>query len=42
MSQTSTPTVPVLSVRNLTTSFLVDGEWKSVVRNVSFDVMPDR
>jgi peptide/nickel transport system ATP-binding protein len=40
MSQTSTPTVPVLSVKNLTTSFLVDGEWKSVVRNVSFDVMP--
>ncbi|NSY18272.1 ABC transporter ATP-binding protein [Neorhizobium sp. AL 9.2.2] len=40
MSQTSTPTVPVLSVKNLTTSFLVDGDWKSVVRNVSFDVMP--
>ncbi len=31
---------PVLSVRNLTTSFLSDGEWRSVVRNVSFDVMP--
>ena len=31
---------PVLSVRNLTTSFLVDGEWKSVVRDVSFDVHP--
>ncbi|UXS33310.1 ABC transporter ATP-binding protein [Agrobacterium tumefaciens] len=31
---------PVLSVRNLTTSFLVDGAWKSVVRNVSFDVAP--
>ncbi|WP_199228378.1 ABC transporter ATP-binding protein [Caulobacter sp. D4A] len=31
---------PVLSVRNLTTSFLVDGEWKSVVRDVSFDVYP--
>ncbi|TDK38788.1 ABC transporter ATP-binding protein [Rhizobium deserti] len=30
----------ILSVRNLTTSFLVDGEWKSVVRNVSFDVGP--
>ncbi|UXS04972.1 ABC transporter ATP-binding protein [Agrobacterium tumefaciens] len=28
----------VLSVRNLTTSFRVDGEWKSVVRNLSFDV----
>ncbi|AYD00899.1 ABC transporter ATP-binding protein [Neorhizobium sp. NCHU2750] len=31
---------PVLSVRNLTTSFLVDGRWKSVVRNMSFDVAP--
>jgi peptide/nickel transport system ATP-binding protein len=31
---------PVLSVKNLTTSFLVDGGWKSVVRNVSFDVAP--
>ncbi|TWF56381.1 ABC transporter ATP-binding protein [Neorhizobium alkalisoli] len=31
---------PVLSVKNLTTSFLVDGEWKQVVRNVSFDVHP--
>ncbi|MGE6740388.1 ABC transporter ATP-binding protein [Allorhizobium pseudoryzae] len=29
---------PVLSVRNLTTSFRADGGWKSVVRNVSFDV----
>ena len=31
---------PVLSVSNLTTSFLVDGDWKPVVRDVSFDVMP--
>ena len=31
---------PVLSVRGLTTSFLVDGQWASVVRDVSFDVMP--
>jgi len=31
---------PVLSVRNLTTSFRVDGEWRSVVRNVSFDIAP--
>ncbi|MGO8433520.1 hypothetical protein [Rhizobium johnstonii] len=31
---------PVLSVRNLTTSFLVDGDWKPVVRDVSFEVMP--
>jgi peptide/nickel transport system ATP-binding protein len=29
---------PVLSVRNLTTSFHADGGWKSVVRKVSFDV----
>jgi peptide/nickel transport system ATP-binding protein len=29
---------PVLSVRNLTTSFRVDGQWKSVVRNIAFDV----
>ena len=31
---------PVLSVENLTTSFLVDGAWKSVVRDMSFDVRP--
>ena len=31
---------PVLSVRGLTTSFLVDGAWRTVVRDVSFDVMP--
>src|SRR5690606_9038084 len=31
---------PVLSVENLTTSFLVDGEWTPVVRNVSFSVAP--
>ncbi|CAN7263701.1 ABC transporter ATP-binding protein [Phyllobacterium sp. LjRoot231] len=31
---------PVLSVEGLTTSFSVDGDWKSVVRDVSFDVMP--
>jgi peptide/nickel transport system ATP-binding protein len=35
-----TTTAPVLSVKNLSTSFLVDGEWKSVVRNMSFDVAP--
>ncbi|OLP44966.1 ABC transporter ATP-binding protein [Rhizobium oryziradicis] len=29
---------PVLSVRNLTTSFRVDGQWKSVVRDIAFDV----
>jgi peptide/nickel transport system ATP-binding protein len=31
---------PVLSVENLTTSFLVEGEWKPVVRDVSFSVSP--
>ncbi len=29
---------PILSVKDLTTSFLVDGHWRSVVRGVSFDV----
>ncbi|MCO4319362.1 ABC transporter ATP-binding protein [Phyllobacterium sp. 21LDTY02-6] len=33
-------TSPVLSVSNLTTSFLADGKWRPVVRNVSFDVAP--
>ncbi|AGB75624.1 MULTISPECIES: ABC transporter ATP-binding protein [Rhizobium] len=31
---------PILSVENLTTSFLVDGAWRPVVRNVSFSVAP--
>ncbi|MDI6835696.1 MAG: ATP-binding cassette domain-containing protein, partial [Rhizobiaceae bacterium] len=31
---------PILSVRNLTTSFLVGGEWTSVVRDISFLVGP--
>jgi peptide/nickel transport system ATP-binding protein len=30
--------MPLLSIRNLTTSFRVDGEWRSVVENLSFDV----
>jgi peptide/nickel transport system ATP-binding protein len=30
----------VLSVKDLTTSFLVDGQWSAVVRDVSFDVRP--
>jgi peptide/nickel transport system ATP-binding protein len=34
------PIAPVLSVSNLTTSFLADGQWRPVVRNVSFDVAP--
>ena len=29
---------PVLQVRNLTTSFRVEGEWKAVVRNVNFGI----
>ena len=33
-------TAPVLSVRNLTTSFRVDGQWRQVVRNLSFDIGP--
>ncbi|MBB6261957.1 peptide/nickel transport system ATP-binding protein [Paenochrobactrum gallinarii] len=31
---------PVLSVENLTTSFLSEGQWKSVVRDISFTVNP--
>ncbi|NYZ13853.1 ABC transporter ATP-binding protein [Azospirillum sp. RWY-5-1] len=31
---------PVLSVRNLTTSFARDGLWQPVVRNLSFDIRP--
>lgn len=31
---------PVLAVENLTTSFRVNGEWKSVVRNMSFSIAP--
>jgi peptide/nickel transport system ATP-binding protein len=33
-------TSPILSVSNLTTSFRVEGQWKSVVRNLSFDIKP--
>jgi len=41
MTPTSeTNAAAVLSVRNLTTSFLSEGEWKTVVRGISFDVMP--
>ena len=32
--------IPVLSVRDLTTSFKVGDEWRSVVKGVSFDVAP--
>ncbi|MRX51634.1 dipeptide ABC transporter ATP-binding protein [Paracoccus sp. S-4012] len=31
---------PVLSVRNLSTSFLTDDGWTEVIRNISFDVGP--
>ncbi|MDE1992472.1 MAG: ABC transporter ATP-binding protein [Rhizobiaceae bacterium] len=31
---------PVLSVESMTTSFLVDGAWKPVVRDISFTVAP--
>jgi peptide/nickel transport system ATP-binding protein len=31
---------PVLSVKNLSTSFRVNDEWKTVVRNISFDIAP--
>ncbi|WP_159949539.1 ABC transporter ATP-binding protein [Rhizobium sp. 18065] len=37
-AQTETPAV--LTVEGLTTSFLVDGQWRPVVRNISFDVKP--
>jgi peptide/nickel transport system ATP-binding protein len=33
-------TSPILSVSGLTTSFRVEGAWRSVVRNVSFDIAP--
>jgi peptide/nickel transport system ATP-binding protein len=32
--------IPVLSVRDLTTSFKVGDEWRSVVKGGSFDVAP--
>ncbi|SMC43839.1 ABC transporter ATP-binding protein [Rhizobium sp. RU36D] len=31
---------PVLTVDNLTTSFRIGNDWRSVVRNVSFDIAP--
>ena len=33
-------TDPILSVENLGTSFVVDGKWKPVVRDISFTVAP--
>ena len=32
---------PILSVANLTTSFRVDGAWRPVARDVSFDIFPN-
>ena len=40
MEETGGSVSPVLSVQNLTTSFRVDGGWKSVVRNMSFEIAP--
>ncbi|WP_080857878.1 ABC transporter ATP-binding protein, partial [Agrobacterium deltaense] len=40
IEQTGGSVSPVLSVQNLTTSFRVDGGWKSVVRNMSFEIAP--
>jgi peptide/nickel transport system ATP-binding protein len=31
---------PILSIRNLTTSFRVDGRWRPVVEDLSFDIGP--
>ncbi|WFU06586.1 ABC transporter ATP-binding protein (plasmid) [Rhizobium sp. CB3171] len=39
-AQTSQLTEPVLSVEGMTTSFLAEGAWKPVVRDVSFTVAP--
>lgn len=33
-------TNPILSVQNLTTSFRVDGQWRDVIRDVTFDIRP--
>lgn len=33
-------TKPVLSIRDLSTSFLVDNEWREVLHGISLDVMP--
>ncbi|MFK0385518.1 ABC transporter ATP-binding protein [Rhizobium sp. RM] len=40
MEQTGGSVSPVLSVQNMTTSFRVDGAWKPVVRNMSFEIAP--
>ncbi|WP_137131448.1 ABC transporter ATP-binding protein [Rhizobium sp. FY34] len=38
--QTGGAVTPVLSVENLSTSFRVNGEWKTVVRDMSFSIAP--
>lgn len=40
MEEAGGSVTPVLSVQNLTTSFRVDGGWKSVVRDMSFEIAP--
>ncbi|MEQ1407249.1 ATP-binding cassette domain-containing protein, partial [Neorhizobium sp. Rsf11] len=40
MEQTGSSVPPVLSVKNLSTSFRVNDEWRTVVHNISFDVAP--
>ena len=40
MEQGGGSVTPVLSVKNLSTSFRVNEEWRTVVRNISFDVAP--
>ncbi|MET3925702.1 ABC transporter ATP-binding protein [Devosia sp. 2618] len=40
MSADNQSKTPVLSIKGLTTSFRVDGEWRQVVRDISLDVMP--
>lgn len=36
----NTTTSPILSISGLNTSFRVNGEWRNVVRDVSFDIAP--
>ena len=37
---TTTSSTPLLSVQNLSTSFLRDGAWNTVIRDINFDVAP--
>lgn len=38
--QAATPRLPVLEVKNLTTSFRGEDDWLPVVRDLSFEVYP--